>query len=138
MYQIVAMVSAASAGKDVFDTLNLGDELARWLRAECAENRTGVSAGNGTGVTAMAERSAKRYWECRDEFGQLNRLRQIYTQQMDGTSYREAFRLITNRSEGELNDFRTLTSRFEEIGRFQAFLTSYRDKLKDRPLSAVN
>lgn len=73
-----------------------------------------------------------------DDFGQLNRLRQIYTQQMDGTAYREAFRLITNRTEGELNDFLTLTSRFEEIGRFQAFLTSYRDKLKDQPLSAVN
>jgi tetratricopeptide (TPR) repeat protein len=73
-----------------------------------------------------------------DDFDQLNRVRQLYTQQMDGTPYREAFRLITNRAEGDLNDFRTLTSRFEEIGRFQAFLTSYRDKLKDQPLSAVN
>lgn len=73
-----------------------------------------------------------------DDFDQLNRVRQIYTQQMDGTPYREAFRLITNRTEGDLNDFRTLTARFEEIGRFQAFLTSYRDKLKDQPLSAVN
>ncbi|MDA9975359.1 hypothetical protein N9F34_00770 [Alphaproteobacteria bacterium] len=73
-----------------------------------------------------------------DDFNRLNRVRQFYSQHMDGTSYREAFRLITNRTEGELNDFRTLTSRFEEIGRFQAFLTSYRDKLKDQPLSAVN
>jgi tetratricopeptide (TPR) repeat protein len=73
-----------------------------------------------------------------DDFNQLNKVRQIYTQQMDSTSYREAFRLITNRTEGELKDFRTLTARFEEIGRFQAFLTSYRDKLKDQPLSAVN
>ena len=73
-----------------------------------------------------------------DDFNQLNRVRQVYTQQMDGTPYREAFRLITNRTEGDLNDFRTLTARFEEIGRFQAFLSSYRDKLKDQPLSAVN
>ena len=73
-----------------------------------------------------------------DDFDQLNKVRQLYTQQMDGTPYREAFRLITNRAEGDLNDFRTLTARFEEIGRFQAFLTSYRDKLKDQPLSAVN
>lgn len=73
-----------------------------------------------------------------DDFNQLNRVRQIYTQQMDGTPYREAFRLITNRTEGDLNDFRTLTARFEEIGWFQAFLSSYRDKLKDQPLSAVN
>ena len=73
-----------------------------------------------------------------DDFDQLNRARQIYGQQIDGTSYREAFRLITNRTEGELSDFLTLTARFEEIGRFQAFLSSYRDKLKDNPLSAVN
>jgi tetratricopeptide (TPR) repeat protein len=73
-----------------------------------------------------------------DNFDQLNKVRQFFTQQMDGTPYREAFRLITNRTEGDLKDFRTLTTRFEEIGRFQAFLISYRDKLKDQPLSAVN
>lgn len=73
-----------------------------------------------------------------DQLDQLNRVRQVYTAQMDNTPYREAFRLITNRTEGELNDFRTLTARFEEIGRFQAFLSSYRDKLKDQPLSAFN
>tara|TARA_E500000305_G_scaffold111703_1_gene126905 strand:- start:148 stop:3822 length:3675 start_codon:yes stop_codon:yes gene_type:complete len=69
---------------------------------------------------------------------QLSRVRQIFTQQMDNTPFREAFRLITNKTEGDLDDFRTLADRFGEIGRFQAFLTSYRDRLKDKPLSATN
>ena len=69
---------------------------------------------------------------------QLSRIRQIFTQQMDNTPFREAFRLITNKTEGDLDDFRTLADRFGEIGRFQAFLTSYRDRLKDKPLSATN
>lgn len=69
---------------------------------------------------------------------QLSRVRQIFTQQMDSTPFREAFRLITNKTEGDLDDFRTLADRFGEIGRFQAFLTSYRDRLKDKPLSATN
>lgn len=69
---------------------------------------------------------------------ELNRVRQIYTQQMDNTPFREAFRLITNRTDGDISDFRTLTERFKEIGRFQAFLSSYRDRLKDAPLSATN
>lgn len=69
---------------------------------------------------------------------QLSRVRQVYTQQMDNTPFREAFRLITNKTEGELDDFRTLADRFGEIGRFQAFLSSYRDRLKDKPLSATN
>ena len=57
---------------------------------------------------------------------------------MDNTAYREAFRLITNKTEGDLTDFRRLTERFKEIGRFQAFLSSYRDRLKELPLSKTN
>lgn len=68
----------------------------------------------------------------------LNRLRQLYASQMDNTAYREAFRLITNSTSGQPDDFMKLTERFEEIGRFQAFLSAYRDKLKEGSLSATN
>ena len=68
----------------------------------------------------------------------LNGLRQLYASQMDNTPYREAFRLITNNTSGQPDDFMKLTERFEEIGAFQAFLSSYRDKLKEGTLSATN
>ena len=68
----------------------------------------------------------------------LGRLRQIYAGKMDATPYREAFRLITNESDGELGNFMNLSERFDEIGRFQAFLSSYREKLKNQPLSQTN
>jgi len=68
----------------------------------------------------------------------LNRLRQLYATQMDNTPYREAFRLITNSTSSQPGDFMKLTERFEEIGRFQAFLSSYREKLKEGSLSATN
>ena len=68
----------------------------------------------------------------------LNKVRQIYSTQMDMTEYRDAFRLITNKTEGDVQDFRTLTDRFKEIGRFQAFLTTYREKLKTKLLSEMN
>ena len=68
----------------------------------------------------------------------LNKVRQIYSSQMDMTQYREAFRLITNKTDGDIQDFRTLTDRFKEIGRFQAFLTTYREKLKTKLLSEMN
>ena len=68
----------------------------------------------------------------------LNRLRQLYAAQMDNTPYREAFRLITNSTSAEPGDFMRLSERFEEIGQFQAFLSAYRDKLKDGSLSATN
>ena len=67
----------------------------------------------------------------------LNEARQIYAAMMDSTRYREAFRLITNKTAEDLQDFRTLTERFQEIGRFQGFLTSYREKLRDQPLSKI-
>ena len=73
-----------------------------------------------------------------DQISQLNKVRQIFMAQMDNSRYREAFRLITNKTEGDLSDFSTLTNRFQEIGRFQAFLSSYREKLKTKPLSAFN
>ena len=67
----------------------------------------------------------------------LNEARQVYAAMMDSTRYREAFRLITNKTAEDLQDFRTLTERFQEIGRFQGFLTSYREKLRDQPLSKI-
>lgn len=69
---------------------------------------------------------------------QLGQVRQRFAPAMDRTQFREAFRLITNPSEGALNDYSKLSARFQEIDRFQAFMTSYRDKLKTTLLSAIN
>lgn len=68
----------------------------------------------------------------------LGQVRQRFGAAMDRTQFREAFRLITNPSEGALNDYSKLSARFQEIDRFQAFMTSYRDKLKTTLLSAIN
>jgi len=68
----------------------------------------------------------------------LGQIRQRFAPAMDRTQFREAFRLITNPSEGALNDYSKLSARFQEIDRFQAFMTSYRDKLKTTLLSAIN
>ena len=68
----------------------------------------------------------------------LGQVRQRFAPAMDRTQFREAFRLITNPSEGALNDYSKLSARFQEIDRFQAFMTSYRDKLKTTLLSAIN
>ncbi len=68
----------------------------------------------------------------------LGQVRARYATAMDRTQFREAFRLITNPSEGALNDYSKLSARFQEIDRFQAFMTSYRDKLKTTLLSAIN
>lgn len=65
-------------------------------------------------------------------------IRQNYAQAMDGTRFREAFRLITNTTSGDLNDLRTLTQRFQEVERFQSFLSDYRERLKASQLSAIN
>jgi tetratricopeptide (TPR) repeat protein len=65
-------------------------------------------------------------------------IRQNYAQAMDDTRFREAFRLITNTTSGDLNDLRTLTQRFQEVERFQSFLSDYRERLKASQLSAIN
>ena len=68
----------------------------------------------------------------------LGQVRARFASAMDRTQFREAFRLITNPSEGALNDYSKLSARFQEIDRFQSFMTSYRDKLKTTLLSAIN
>ncbi|WP_157089306.1 tetratricopeptide repeat protein [Oceanibaculum pacificum] len=69
---------------------------------------------------------------------QVALIRQNYAQSMDNTPYREAFRLITNTTSGDLADLQTLTQRFQEVQRFQSFLSNYREKLKNSQLSAIN
>ncbi|GAB4182350.1 MAG: hypothetical protein OHK0024_21740 [Thalassobaculales bacterium] len=68
----------------------------------------------------------------------LTQVRQRYGTAMDETPFREAFRLIANAGVGETADFRTLSQRFQEIERFQAFMTSYRDRLRNAQLSQLN
>jgi hypothetical protein len=68
----------------------------------------------------------------------LAQVRQRFANAMDRGPLREAFGLITNPSEGALSDFTLLTRRFQELDRAQAFLSSYRERLKNEQLSAIN
>jgi len=114
----------------------------RWAQAaEVFERLVGRSGRDGRRIDEQAATLILNWavsLSLSNNLDQLSKIRQVYTQQMDNTPFREAFRLITNKTEGELDDFRTLADRFGEIGRFQAFLSSYRDRLKDKPLSATN
>ncbi|WP_420404674.1 hypothetical protein [Nisaea sp.] len=114
----------------------------RWAQAaEVFQRLVGRSGRDGRRIDEQAATLILNWavsLSLSNNLDQLSRVRQVYTQQMDNTPFREAFRLITNKTEGELDDFRTLADRFGEIGRFQAFLSSYRDRLKDKPLSATN
>ncbi|MEQ8332943.1 hypothetical protein [Nisaea sp.] len=114
----------------------------RWAQAgEVFERLVGRSGQDGRRIDELSATLILNWavsLSLSNNIDQLSRVRQIFTQQMDNTPFREAFRLITNKTEGELDDFRTLADRFGEIGRFQAFLSSYRDRLKDKPLSATN
>ncbi|MBI1778643.1 MAG: tetratricopeptide repeat protein [Proteobacteria bacterium] len=68
----------------------------------------------------------------------LATVRQRFASAMERGPLREAFGLITNPSEGALNDFTTITRRFQELDRYQSFLSSYRERLKNEQLSAIN
>lgn len=69
---------------------------------------------------------------------QVIAIRQAHAPAMDNSPYREAFRLITNTTSGDLADLETLTQRFQDVQRFQSFLSNYREKLKNSQLSAIN
>lgn len=60
-----------------------------------------------------------------------------FSRAMETTPYREAFILLTSDNRDNPANILSLTKRYDEIGRVQSFLTSYRDKLKVGPLSAA-
>ena len=67
----------------------------------------------------------------------VNLARERFSKAMEETPYREAFLLLTGDNRDNPADILSLTKRYDEIGRVQSFLTSYRDKLKVGPLSAA-
>lgn len=70
--------------------------------------------------------------------GSVQLIRRRFGNAMDKSGVREAFRLITAGSGEALADFTQVAERFEEIRQFQGFLDSYRDRLSDEQLSAIN
>ncbi|MDP2696680.1 hypothetical protein [Thalassospira sp.] len=69
---------------------------------------------------------------------ELNTLKRKYGVVMAQGPYAEAFNLITSSPTQGLIDYRTLTSKIEEVENFKGFLATYRDQLEKTQLSAIN
>lgn len=72
-----------------------------------------------------------------DERG-VDRLRQDYGLGMEGTPYRDGFRLISTPQSKGVIDYRSVAAKVTDAEQFQAFLGAYRQRLKAGGLSSVN
>ncbi len=68
----------------------------------------------------------------------IMRLRESYGAAMDGTSFKDAFRLIASPQTLGLIDYRTIASRVNDVENFQTFLAAYKERLRTSRLSAIN
>lgn len=68
----------------------------------------------------------------------VSALRSRYLNAMQGTSYRDAFDLITSSPSDGVIDYRTVADRIKQAENFQSFLSAYRDRLDQGALSAIN
>ena len=64
----------------------------------------------------------------------VSRLLQI----ADLTADADAFRVVTGKVDRDGTEFRQLAGSIAEVGKLQAFMASYRDKLANGGLSAIN
>jgi hypothetical protein len=67
----------------------------------------------------------------------VRRVRDDYGVPMDGTSYRDAFRLITAQKTADAVNARDVAAKVQDAENFQSFLTEYRDRLKTQTMSEL-
>lgn len=68
----------------------------------------------------------------------LVELRRSFEDRMKGQPEWPAFQVVTAEDRRDSAEFRNLAAEIAQVDHFEAFMTSYRDRLRDRPLSAIN
>ncbi|PJK28244.1 tetratricopeptide repeat protein [Minwuia thermotolerans] len=68
----------------------------------------------------------------------LERIRDDFTIRMQDKPEWPAFQVVTSVDQRETAEFRNLAAEIAQVGRFEQFMTAYREKLRDTPLSAIN
>lgn len=73
-----------------------------------------------------------------DQFSELAQLGDDYVERMRDGPHTETFRLLTHTVDPSATEFRQLASTIADIKELEAFMTSYRTRLAQNGLSAVN
>ncbi|WP_416899751.1 MAG: tetratricopeptide repeat protein [Minwuia sp.] len=68
----------------------------------------------------------------------LERLRDDFSSRMDGQPEWPAFQIVTAEDQRDSAEFRNLAAEIAQVDRFEAFMSSYRERLRKQPLSAIN
>ena len=68
----------------------------------------------------------------------LDAVRRRFAKQMAEGPYNEAFKVVTSHTAQPITDFRMLTRKVAEVDQFQAFMTSYRERLLKLRAPGVN
>lgn len=68
----------------------------------------------------------------------LLQLRDDFSERMEGQPEWPAFQIVTAEDRRDTAEFRNLAAEIAQVDRFESFMASYRERLRDQPLSAIN
>ncbi len=68
----------------------------------------------------------------------LKRLREDFSGRMEGQPEWPAFQIVTEEDRRDTAEFRNLAAEIAQVDQFESFMASYRERLRERPLSAIN
>ncbi len=68
----------------------------------------------------------------------IARMRADYSEAMDETTYRDAFRLIASTEKVGLINYSAIAQEVADVENFETFMAAYQERLKERKLSAIN
>ncbi|WP_417516973.1 hypothetical protein [Minwuia sp.] len=73
-----------------------------------------------------------------DDRAALGNLREDFAERMEGQPEWPAFKIVTAEDQRDTAEFRNLAAEIAQVDRFEAFMASYRERLREKPLSAIN
>jgi len=117
---------------DAQDWPRAAQVFGRLIRADGARPQSGLSEKQALSVLNYAIALTLS-----DNERGVRRVRDDYGTPMEGTTYRDAFQLITAQKTADAVNARDVAAKVQDAENFQSFLTEYRDRLKTQTLSEL-
>jgi len=112
-----------------------------WLEVAEATERLLDLTNLKAPLSGFASRHILRYavaLALADDVKGLNRLNRLYAAVMKGDTNQQAFDVITLDIGNRADSFRELPKAVAQVANFEAFMASYRERVKNNSLSAIN
>lgn len=112
-----------------------------WRRVAASLSERLLDIRNGTGPLTLEERRDVLRFAISSslagDHNALTLLKDDFSERMKGQPEWSAFRIVTASDQRDTAEFRNLAAEIAQVDSFENFMTAYRERLRDGPLSAI-